>query len=141
MNAYFAKDANHIATWTDGAGDTKTSFTFNGLDDGIYVLCETTTPAGYNTMEPKSFKVTATHGGSGENELKLTALNGEKVNGEIDLISSLREGSLTATIKNNKGAVLPSTGGSGTTMIYIIGVILLAGAGILLVTRRRMKAE
>ena len=47
----------------------------------------------------------------------------------------------TAEIENNKGATLPGTGGSGTTMLYIIGVILLAGAGILLVTRRRMKVE
>ena len=44
-------------------------------------------------------------------------------------------------VVNNKGTELPSTGGMGTTWLYIIGVILLAGAGILLVTRRRMKAE
>ena len=51
------------------------------------------------------------------------------------------DGIITGKVLNQKGAQLPSTGGSGTTMIYIIGVILLAGAGILLVTRRRMKAE
>ena len=44
-------------------------------------------------------------------------------------------------IKNTKGVELPSTGGIGTTLFYIIGAILVVGAGILLVTRRRMSAK
>jgi fimbrial isopeptide formation D2 family protein/LPXTG-motif cell wall-anchored protein len=44
-------------------------------------------------------------------------------------------------IVNNKGTILPSTGGIGTTLFYIIGAILVLGAGILLVTRRRMNAN
>ena len=44
-------------------------------------------------------------------------------------------------IKNTKGVELPSTGGIGTTLFYIIGAILVLGAGILLVTRRRMNAN
>ena len=44
-------------------------------------------------------------------------------------------------VENNKGSVLPSTGGIGTTIFYIIGAILVLGAGILLVTRRRMNAN
>ena len=42
---------------------------------------------------------------------------------------------------NNKGTELPSTGGIGTTIFYVIGAILVLGAGILLVTRRRMNAN
>ena len=42
------------------------------------------------------------------------------------------------TIVNNKGVELPSTGGAGTTMFYIIGSILVIGAGIVLVAKRRM---
>ena len=45
------------------------------------------------------------------------------------------------TIKNQKGAELPSTGGIGTTIFYIIGAILVIGAGVVLVTRRRMNAQ
>ena len=39
---------------------------------------------------------------------------------------------------NTKGVELPATGGMGTTIFYVIGAILVLGAGILLVTRRRM---
>ena len=44
------------------------------------------------------------------------------------------------TIKNQKGTELPSTGGIGTTIFYVVGAILVMGAGILLVTRRKMRA-
>ena len=44
-------------------------------------------------------------------------------------------------IKNTRGLQLPSTGGMGTTLFYIIGAVLVLGAGILLVTRRRMSAN
>ena len=44
-------------------------------------------------------------------------------------------------ITNTQGVELPSTGGIGTTMFYIIGAVLVIGAGILLVTRRRMNAN
>lgn len=45
------------------------------------------------------------------------------------------------SILNTKGVELPSTGGIGTTLFYIIGAILVVGAGIVLVTRRRMSAN
>ncbi len=44
-------------------------------------------------------------------------------------------------ITNQKGTLLPSTGGIGTTIFYVVGTILVLGAGILLVTKRRMKAQ
>ena len=44
-------------------------------------------------------------------------------------------------VENNKGTTLPSTGGMGTTMFYIVGAVLVIGAGVLLVTRRRMSAQ
>ena len=47
----------------------------------------------------------------------------------------------TIEVVNNAGAELPSTGGIGTTIFYVIGAILVLGAGILLVTRRRMNAN
>ena len=45
------------------------------------------------------------------------------------------------TVINQKGSTLPSTGGIGTTIFYIIGAILVIGAGVVLVTRRRMNAN
>ena len=45
---------------------------------------------------------------------------------------------LSTNIVNLKGILLPSTGGIGTTIFYVLGTILVLGAGILLVTRKRM---
>ena len=47
----------------------------------------------------------------------------------------------TVTIKNNKGSNLPSTGGMGTTIFYVVGSILVLGAAILLITKKRMSAR
>ena len=44
-------------------------------------------------------------------------------------------------VANNQGATLPETGGMGTTLFYVIGGLLVVGAGVLLVVRIRMKAH
>ena len=116
-----------------------TQFTFKGLDDGVYRLKETTTPDGYNTMKDIIFEIKATH--SDGNNPELTSLNGDSISGEITLTPSKGEGSLTATIENKKGSQLPETGGIGTTIFYVVGVVLMLGAGVLLITKRRMSAK
>lgn len=55
--------------------------------------------------------------------------------------SNLSENAVSIAVENNTGAELPSTGGMGTTIFYIIGAILVVGAGIVLVTRRRMNVQ
>ncbi|MBE6994414.1 MAG: LPXTG cell wall anchor domain-containing protein, partial [Ruminococcaceae bacterium] len=52
-------------------------------------------------------------------------------------------GTLTVTsqVGNSAGAILPTTGGVGTTLFYMVGGIMVAVAGVLLITRKRMKAE
>lgn len=117
--------------------ETTTSFEFTGLDDGTYKLTETVTPNGYNTIEPIEFTITAEHDIVSDNPA-LTELNGNKVTGEITFTSNTSDGSLSANVVNNSGATLPETGGMGTTLFYIVGGILVLGAGILLITRRRM---
>lgn len=121
------------------------TFEFKGIDDGQYKLEETQTPAGYNTLEPVEFKVEATHTNddAGENALKLTDLNGNPVDGSVDLgfTAIMDDGSLTADVINNKGSLLPSTGGMGTTIFYILGGILVVGAGVVLFARKRMSHE
>ena len=44
-------------------------------------------------------------------------------------------------IENNKGTLLPSTGGIGTTIFYVVGSILVVAAGVLLITKKRMSRE
>ena len=122
---------------------TNTSFTFSGLDDGHYVLTETTTPAGYNTIEPITFTVTAKHKTEWTTTYQrtdvLTSLNGNKVSGEITFTADENAGSLTANVVNVKGSNLPSTGGMGTKILYAAGaaIVLVAAFGIVFAVRRR----
>lgn len=115
-----------------------TEFTFEGLDDGTYVLKETKTPDGYNTISPITFKIAASHDVESENPT-LTDLNGNPVSGTIEFTKNTDAGSLTADVINNKGSVLPSTGGAGRVAIYVIGAILVIGGGIVLVTKKRVR--
>ena len=48
---------------------------------------------------------------------------------------------LATNVVNNKGSELPSTGGMGTTIFYVVGSILVLGAAILLITKKRMSAR
>lgn len=119
-----------------------TSFTFSGLDDGDYILTETATPAGYNTIKPIAFTVTAEHNiewTTGERTDVLTELNGNAASGEITLTADKTAGSLTTNVVNKKGSNLPSTGGMGTVLLYVAGiaVFVLAGATLVMALRRR----
>ena len=91
------------------------SFTFKGLDAGNYVLEETKTPDGYNTIKAIEFTIDADYDKEADDSLK-------------------------ADIVNRKGSLLPSTGGMGTTILYVIGSILVLVAAILLITKKRMDA-
>ena len=114
-----------------------TEFTFKGLDDGIYRLTESVTPAGYNTIESIVFTVIAEHDILADNPA-LTSLTGEAVTGLITFTPVLAEGALTTDVVNNAGSILPSTGGIGTTLFYVFGALLVIGAGVLLVVKKRM---
>lgn len=121
-----------------------TTFTFKGLDDGKYTLTETKTPDKYNTISPITFTVKADHTiiWDGTNrDAVLTSLTGTKATGEITFTENKAEGSLTADVVNNKGSELPTTGGMGTTIFYVVGSILVLGAAVLLITKKRMSAR
>ena len=111
-----------------------TSFTFSGLDDGDYVLTETTTPAGYNTINPITFTVTADHkitwGDTDKREDILTKLNGSAASGEITFTPNVADGSLTTSVVNKSGSSLPETGGMGTIVLYVAGAALVIAAGL-----------
>ena len=119
---------------------TETSFEFKGLDDGDYKLTETTTPAGYNTITPVEFTISATHDTTAD-EPKLISLSGNATTGEAAFTANTTDGSLTTDIVNKKGSTLPSTGGRGTTMIYIIGAALVVMAGVVLAMRKKMSSK
>ena len=94
--------------------DNKGAASFKGLADGTYQLVETKAPAGYNQLTgPQEVKVA----GSTTDTTKL---------------------SVEAKVANSAGTLLPSTGGMGTTIFYVLGAVLVVGAGVLLVTKKRM---
>lgn len=102
--------------------------TIKGLGNGTYYLEETQQPEGYNKLsERKEFTI-------GDANLDATVTAGTA--GAADTY-----GSGGVQVVNNTGSELPSTGGMGTTIFYILGGILLIGAGILLVVRKRMNGE
>lgn len=112
-------------------------FTFTGLDDGNYRLTETKAPDRYNTMEPVLFTVTATHDTDTDSDgvHNLSALTGTVENGVIQFTPDVTKGSLTANIQNFPGSILPGTGGMGTTVFYIVGIALVAGAAAIITVR------
>lgn len=111
------------------------TFSIIGLDAGDYNLYEVVAPTGYNTpAKPFEIKITATHDGSAVTNLNMT-VDGTSGNGDKDL------GVVTGNILNTKGTTLPETGGMGTTMLYVIGGVLLVGSAILLITKKRMSNE
>lgn len=120
--------------------DEGTTFTFSGLDDGDYRLTETKTPAGYNTIDPIEFTITAEHDVLSDNPA-LTSLSGDATTGEITFTPDTTEGALSADVVNKAGSTLPETGGMGTTIFYILGGLLVLFAVVLLVSKKRMSSE
>ena len=99
--------------------DVNGAASFEGLADGTYYLVETKAPAGYNQLD-KPVKVEV-H--VGEHNTPVTS--------DTQL-------TVTAKVENQAGTLLPSTGGMGTTVFYVLGAVLVVGAGVLLVTKKRM---
>ena len=119
-------------------------FGVSGLDDGTYYLMEIKAPTGYNLMENEkelAINATTTNGQNwaGRAEDALTALQ-ISVDGGVAQDGNTGTGIVNIIVTNNQGATLPETGGMGTTLFYIIGGLLVVGAGILLIVRFRMRA-
>ena len=126
-------DGTYSRYFGDEAGeqmfsDDKGQFNVKGLDAGTYYLKETSTPTGFNTCPVTTVVIKANHTG---NNVDLT---GSTINSK-DVGAS----GLSTTIVNNRGTTLPSTGGMGTTLFYVIGGGLMVAAVVLLVTKKRME--
>lgn len=113
--------------------DSNGYLTFEGLGAGTYKLTETVTPAGFNTIDPIEFTVTF------DAEHKEFKSNNSQINVGTDK-GNEHYNSLYTTVVNEAGSTLPSTGGIGTTLFYVFGSLMAAGAAVLLVTKRRMAA-
>lgn len=123
-------EASKLTSGNDGL------FKVIGLDAGTYYLKETKAPAGYNLIkDPIKLVIAATLGVS-ESGSALTKLT-ISVNDKAAKDGDVSTGVVSMTVENNKGPVLPETGGIGTTLFYVVGGALVIGAAVLLVVRRR----
>ena len=112
-----------------------------GVDNIAYTLTESKAPDGYNllkdsvTVTPEkdgSKTITIYYDGDG-NVIESKTENYDEVIASVPVTAKV--------IVNQEGSLLPSTGGMGTTALYVAGIALVIGAGVVLVVRRRMNAQ
>jgi fimbrial isopeptide formation D2 family protein/LPXTG-motif cell wall-anchored protein len=131
-------DGSYADVKTISADDKTTTFNFEGLSDGIYMLVESTVPEGYNKADDIEFTVTASHEIESPDP-KLMSLTGKPETGEIEFTPDVKEGSLTTNVENRKGSTLPSTGGMGTTVLYVGGAAIVLASAVGVIALRRGK--
>lgn len=113
---------------TIGYTDANGVLTFTGLGAGTYTITELKAPDGYNLLkDPITIEIKWENG-------KLNAYKDGKLLDKADNLWSF-------TVVNKSGTQLPSTGGVGTTMFYVIGSLLVVGAVVLLITKKRLSRE
>lgn len=126
---------NTVATEINATGyvDANGVLTFEGLGEGTYTITELKAPDGYNLLkDPITVVITANESLTG---YTWTVKIGEKtLTAGDDFLYAFE-------VENKSGSVLPSTGGMGTTLFYVVGALLAVGAGVLLATRKKMSAE
>ena len=121
-NTYRVAKKTETGTTTTITTPTTGKFKIEGLDADTYYLTETKQPAGYNKLAaPVKVKI--------NEDGKLT----------IDDATTPVAPDTQVEIENKTGSLLPSTGGRGTTLFYILGGILVVGSAVVLITKRRMK--
>lgn len=111
---------DNAGTVTEIETDATGKFKIVGLDSGAYALKETAAPQGYNKL-PADIDVTIAADGT-------VTYGADDTEGEIKVL-------------NKSGTELPETGGIGTVIFYILGGVLVIGAGVTLVVKRRMVCE
>lgn len=107
-----------LESFTDGMINIK------GLKSGTYYLKETKAPAGYNLLKTPIKIVVEGDASSGKPVIKVDN------NGNATVVNQVE-------VQNNKGSILPNTGGMGTTLIYVVGSILVLASGIVLFSKRK----
>lgn len=131
-----AEETNMQKVTARGTTGADGVITFEGLGEGTYFITELKTKDGYNLLTaPITVKIDATiDATSGTTSCTWTAtVNSEKATFADDMVK--------LTVKNNKGSVLPITGGIGTTIFYVIGGLLVCGAVVMAITKKKLSVE
>ncbi len=122
-----------VAVGAEVKGEDLTEFEWSGLEEGTYTLVETTVPAGYNKADDVVFTIECAE----PTEVKAGTDTAEWSTSS-DKIAAVEKSVFEGQVVNNTGALLPETGGIGTTIFYIVGITLMLGAGIILISKKRM---
>ncbi|MBD8957147.1 MAG: isopeptide-forming domain-containing fimbrial protein [Holdemanella biformis] len=104
--------------------DTKGNLVIEGLAADQYYLKEIEAPNGYNKLT-KPIKIIISHT-DGNKQIQVEGTKGNVT--QVDVL-------------NNTGSLLPTTGGMGTTLIYLVGGALVLGSGFVLANKKRAKAK
>lgn len=132
--SYLTASGNKLTGWTTEensatkfTSDNNGNVSISGLDAGEYYLKETKAPDGYNKL-------------TDDIRVELTKEYNESTNvGTAFFAYSNVTKEDKVEVENNAGTTLPSTGGMGTTVFYVVGGGLMAVAVVLLVTKKRME--
>lgn len=140
VDKWLASDGSFVNTEQEAYEFTTSSGTdtiyIPGLDAGKYLISETTTPAGYNTIAPFEITVTPKYKDNGQ----LDTLTVSSNNAEMTAIGDANGATMPLTIKNKKGSNLPLTGLNGVTFTWIAGGAVLC-IGVAHFIRSRKQAE
>ena len=119
-------DSSSVARTTTLVTDSNGLIQIRGLDLGTYILTETKAPDGYELpSNPEKVIVLADNAGA---------------SGKPDgILNSDTDGTYEGTVVNTKPGILPSTGGIGTAVFTVCGILLMAGAVLLMVVVSRRK--
>lgn len=128
----------------EGFVDSNGVLIFKGLGAGKYTLTETVVPKGYNSLSDFEFTVVfdaanKSFSATSPSDVAADAEKGIEAKSAVTVANDKL--SLLTTIVNQSGSVLPETGGIGTTIFTIVGSILVVGAAVLLITKKRMKVN
>lgn len=121
--------------WTDTGTEVTSGddgkFVMKGIDAGEYWLEESTVPDGYTKADDMKVTIAATE--HKEAETGTSATISVKINNDANAAG--------VTVQNSKISTLPETGGMGTTMIYGVGAVMVAGAAVFYVTNKRTRKD
>lgn len=131
-------DKKTVATEINTVGYTNKEgiLTFKGLGTGTYTIKELVAPDGYNLLKDE-ITITIT------DDADVTTGAGWTVKGRIgnagkQELTAGEDNLFSINVENNSGSELPSTGGMGTTIFYVLGSLLVVIAGVALVTKKRI---
>ena len=112
-----------------GTTDANGLITFKGLGAGTYYITELKTLGGYNLLTaPITVTITAAPSATG-------------CSWTVSTNATFEDDMVKLTVENNKGSVLPITGGIGTTIFYVIGGLLVCGAVVMAITKKKLSVE